>query len=254
LLIVWQGFNSTKQFFAKFLTHSPIIPRKYGNIIQVSTKHKSTMFCQKPILFSSFLVIALLITGCGRTAVSVDNPSVGSVNTLEEKPKDIADWIAAEEIMALALADNKETLYVAEAFRGEVQEELNAEIKDNIWTYQNSRGVMENRREQPLKNVNSSTVAIVEWVYARGYTCVEKEAGYILPIHRVGDASRKLIAGYETTEPAKWCEDNRYGRCKFIWKDVTSRFIKVRNGKLLTRRGEYVLTDTTTLRIMSCVD
>ena len=200
------------------------------------------------------LLIALVMTGCGGTEVPVENASTGSVNNLEEEPADISDWIGAEEMMAFVLTDNKEDLYVAEAFRTEVQQELKAEIKDNIWTFQNSKGVMENRKEQPLKNVNASTVAIVEWVYARGYTCTEREAGYILPVHKVGDSSRKLIAAYQTAERGKWCEDNRYGRCKFIWKDVTTRFIKVRNGKLLTRRGEYVLTDTTTLRIMSCVD
>ena len=216
------------------------------------------MLSQKSILFLSFsvgaLCITLLIAGCGGTEVAIEEPSTGSINNLEEKSADVSEWIGAEEIMALVLTDNKANLYVAETFREEVRQELKAEIKDNIWTYHNSRGVMENRTEQPLKNINASTVAIAEWVYAKGYTCVEKEAGYILPVHRVGDASRKLIAAYQTTEKGKWCEDNRYGRCKFIWKDVRSRFIKVRNGKLLTRRGEYVLTDTTTLRIMSCVD
>ena len=227
-------------------------------ILNVSIKQNPIVLSHQPIIFSLFpvggLLIACLVAGCGGTEVPIEDPGTGSVNTLEEKLTGNLEWIGAEEIMALVLTANKENLYVAETFREEVRQELKAEIQDNIWTYQNSRGVMESRTEQPLKNINSSTVASAEWVYAKGYTCVEKEAGYILPVHRVGDASRKLIAAYQTTEKGKWCEDNRYGRCKFIWKDVRSRFIKVRKGKLLTRRGEYVLTDTTTLRIMSCVD
>ena len=214
------------------------------------------MLSKKTTFISSLSLMALLMAGCGGTGVPIEDPSTGSLNTLEDKTINLNDWLGAGDVMAYVLTDDKENIYVADSFRMEIREALHAEVKDNTWMYTNSKGVMETRKEQPLKNINSSGVRIVEWAYARGYACVEKPAGYILPIHRAKDPRRKIFAAYQTTEPWKWCEaSKRNDRCKFFWRNVTSRFIMVNDeGKLVKRNGEYVLSDTATIPIMSCVD
>jgi hypothetical protein len=210
----------------------------------------------KKIILASFPLIALLMVKCGGSGEPIENPGVASLNTMEEKTINLNEWIGSGDVMAYVLTDDKEHLYLAEAFRSEMQEALKAEVKDQKWIYTNASGVKETRTEHSLKDFAPPTIAIVEWAYARGYQCLERPAGYVLPVHKTGDRGRKPFAGYQLTESGKWCEDiRRGGRCKFYWKKVTSRFIKVNDrGQLVKRNGEYVLSDTATISIMACVD
>ena len=204
-------------------------------------------------IFFATLLIAVT-TSCD-TKEPIENASTGSPDTPGKETTDLNAWLGSNEIMGLVLTDDTANIYIAEKYKSEMQQQLKAEINENVWTYQLANGVVEKRQERLLKQNGSPTgVAIVKWAYAKGYRCVATQAGYILPIHQIGDASRTIIAAYQTTEDGNWCIDDRRAQCKLVMKEVKSRFIKVEGRTLIKRNGEYVLSDSTTLRIMSCVD
>lgn len=199
------------------------------------------------------LVFGSLLAGC-ITYEDIDSLGVASLNTPQSEKEFMEEWIESNELMAYVMNEDN-NIYVDDEAVPEIQESLKATIDNGVWQYQNADGQMIKRNQKPLNVKNySNRIAIVKWSFARGYDCQEKPKGYKLPIHQAGDRNRKIVAAYETTEKGNWCIDNRSFRCKFGWKKVTTKLIKVnRNGKLRKRRGKYLRHKEQTLTIMACV-
>lgn len=210
-----------------------------------------------PRPFISYIIIVVTLAFVTSSCTTYEDPEKFGVASLNEPESDIdfmEDWLEANELMAYVMNDD-ESIYIDDNSVEEIQNELKATIVDNTWSYKNENGDMIQRNQKPLNLKDySSRVAIVKWSYARGYDCQERPKGYKLPIHRAGDRNRKIIAAYETDAKGNWCIDDRRRRCKFGWKNVTSRFIKVKDGKLVKRNGKYVRSRRATMRIMVCTN
>lgn len=199
-------------------------------------------------------VIVTLFTGCA-TYEDMDQLSVSSLNTPDSQKEFIDEWLETNELMAYVLNDDN-NIYIQEEAIKDIKTALKATINSGVWQYQNSQGQLIKRNQKPLNlKEYSNRVAMIKWSFARGYNCQEKPAGYMLPIHRAGDRNKKIIAAYETKEKGNWCIDNRSSNCKYVWKKITAKFIKVsKSGKLVKKRGKYLRSKEATLTIMVCVN
>nr|WP_299382317.1 hypothetical protein [Allomuricauda sp.] len=198
--------------------------------------------------------LPLLFLGCE----TLEDPEPFGTASLQEPEVEsdfLQNWLENNELMAYVM-ENDDAIYVDDAYVDDIKESLEATVDNGVWLYQNSKGDSLKRNQQPLNIKDyANRVAIVKWSFARGYQCQELPKGYKLPIHRAGDRNRKIVAAYELTEKGSWCVDNRRYRCKFGWKKVTARFIKVnRNGKLRKKNGEYIRYPEASMNLMVCTN
>jgi len=224
-----------------------------GKINLISSLPPFCMFKYRSLLIAVIFIAGILFTRC-TTYEEMDQHGVTSLNTPESEKEFLEEWLESNELMAYVMNDNN-NIYVHDEAINDIQAALKATIENGVWLYQNSQGKIIQRNQKPLNLKDySNRAAIIKWSYARGYDCQERPKGFKLPIHQAGDRNRKIIAAYETTEKENWCIDNRSSTCKFGWKKVTARFIKVnKNGKLRKRRGKYLRYKEKTMTIMVCV-
>ena len=193
------------------------------------------------------------ITGC-ESFEDIDPYGTAALKLPESDSTFIEEWLSTNELMAYTM-QNDSSIYIRDDAVKDIQEDLEAVVKDNTWEYLDDHGNLVKRVQKPINNKEyASRTAIVEWSYARYFDCQERPKGYFLPIFDIRDSNRKVAAVYETQEKGDWCIDDRTTQCRFGWKRVTAEFIKVNsNGKMRKRRGRYLRYRNSTQTIMYCI-
>lgn len=203
------------------------------------------------VLFFMIAFFALL-SGCISNKRIVTENGIAGIEFIEDEISTPFQELNTDAIMAYEIADEK-NIYVAEKYLVEVQNKLSAKIEGDIWIYKNEKNEeVKRKQKKPEFDKYWPKLSIIIWTFVDGYTCEERDKGYLLPIHDFKKKKKNPVLIYETEEKTNWCITNKKGgSCKVFWVEK-NRFLKTKNGKILTKKGKPIVIKKK-VKIMSCI-
>lgn len=199
-----------------------------------------------------FITLFAFFTGCVSNKIVTTENGIAGIEFVEEEIIIPLEELNEDAIMAYEI-QGEENIYVSEKYLLEVQNKLSAKIDGEIWIYKNEKNEEVKRKQKEIDfDKYWPKLSIIIWTFVDGYTCEERDKGYLLPIHDFKKKKKKPVLIYETEAKGNWCIENKKGgSCKVLWVEK-NRFLKTRNGKILTKKGKPIVLNKK-VKIMSCL-